>query len=210
MVAEMGQEVSLVIGMPVSGGGANGLRVDEDEELLKVQEVARDLAARLLAEEGADGHEHEVARPCVWREGEGWARLSFACGADGGNGASARGLAAGERALGIVLEALAEGKRGRLHGDLPVDLAVRLSRAWWMAREDALLSVCRDGGEAVVLDGAERKAYRLAATTVDAKDAATLEDWGRLIEKHFGAVPAEVWDECEPVDLVPADGRVEA
>ena len=200
----------MVIGMPVSGEGANGLRVDAEAELLKVQEVARDLAARLLAEEGVDGQEHEAARPCVWREGEGWVRLSFACGADGGNGASAREIAAGERALGIISEALAEGKRGRLHGELPVDLAVRLSRAWWMAGEETLLSVCRDGGEAVVLDGAERKAYRLAATMEDAGDAATLEDWGRLIEKHFGAVPAEVWDECEPVDLVPTDGRVEA
>ena len=209
MVAEMGREVSLVIGMPVSGGGANGVRVDADEELLKVQEVARDLAARLLAEE-EDGHEQKVARPCVWREGEGWARLSFACGPDGGNGASGRAIAAGERALEIVSAALAAGKQGRLHGELPVDLAVRLSRAWWMAGEDALLSVCRDGEEAVVLDGAERKAYRLAATLEDAKDAATLADWGRLIEKHFGDVPAKVWDECEPVDLVPADGRVEA
>ena len=151
-----------------------------------------------------------MARPCVLREGDGWARLSFACGPDGGKGASARGLAAGERALGIMSAALAEGKRGRLHSELPIDLAVRLSRAWWMAGKDAVLSVCRDGGEAVVLDGAERKAYRLAATLEDVKDAATVADWGRLIEKHFGDVPAEVWDECEPVDLVPADDWAKA
>ena len=195
MVAETERGASLVIGMPVSGEGANGLRVDADEELLKVQEVARDLAVRLLAEEGADGHEHEVARPCVWREGEGWARLSFVCGADGGNGASAREIAAGERALGIMREALAEGKRGRLHGELPVDLAVRLSRAWWMAREDALLSVCRDGGEAVVLDGAERKAYRLAATMEDTKDAATGADFERLVREIFWSLPPEAWED---------------
>ena len=194
VVAEMGREVSLVIGMPVLGGGANGVRVDADEELLKVQEVARDLAARLLAEE-EDGQEHEAAGPCVWREGEGWARLSFACGADGGNGASARELAAGERALGIVSEALAEGKRGRLHGELPVDLAVRLSRAWWMAGENALLSVCREGGEAVVLDGAERKAYRLAATTEDTKDWPTVGDWGRLLAECFWDLPPEAWED---------------
>lgn len=195
MVAETGREVALVIGMPVSGGGANGVRVDAEAELLKVQEVARDLAARLLAEEGADGHEHEVARPCVLREGEGWARLSFACGADGGNGASARELAAGERALGIMSAALAEGKRGRLLAELPVDLAVRLSRVWWMAREDALLSVCRDGGEAVVLDGAERKAYRLAATTEDTKDWPTVGDWGRLLAECFWDLPPEAWED---------------
>ena len=194
MVAEMGRGASLVIGMPVSGEGANGLRVDAEAELLKVQEVARDLAARLLAEE-EDGREHEVARPCVWREGEGWVRLSFACGADGGNGASARELAAGERALGIMSEALAEGKRGRLHGELPVDLAVRLSRAWWMAREDALLSVCRDGGEAVVLDGAERKAYRLAATMEDAKDGPTGADFERLVREIFWSLPPEAWED---------------
>ena len=194
MVAETEQGVSLVIGMPVSGGGANGVRVDADEELLKVQEVARDLAARLLAEEG-DGREHEAARPCVWREGEGWARLSFACGADGGSGASAREIAAGERALGIVLEALAEGKRGRLHGELPIDLAVRLSRAWWMAGEETLLSVCRDGEEAVVLDGAERKAYRLAATLEDAKDAATGADFERLVREIFWSLPPEAWED---------------
>ena len=188
-------EVALVIGMPVSGGGANGVRVDADAELLKVQEVARDLAARLLAEEGADGHEHEVARPCVWREGEGWARLSFACGADGGNGASGREIAAGERALGIISEALAEGKRGRLLAELPIDLAVRLSRAWWMAGEDALLSVCRDGGEAVVLDGAERKAYRLAATTEDTKDAGTWADFERLVREIFWSLPPEAWED---------------
>ena len=195
VVAETEREVSLVIGMPVSGEGANGLRVDAEAELLKVQEVARDLAARLLAEEGVDGQEHEAAGPCVWREGEGWARLSFACGADGGTGASARELAAGERALGIMSEALAEGKRGRLHEELPVDLAVRLSRAWWMAGEETLLSVCRDGEEAVVLDGAERKAYRLAATMEDAKDGPTGADFERLVREIFWSLPPEAWED---------------
>lgn len=186
---------SLVIGMPVSGAGANGVRVDAEAELLKVQEVARELAARLLAGEGADGDEQGLLRPCVWREGEGWARLSFACGPDGGNGASARELEAGERALGIMSAALAEGKRGRLHGELPIDLAVRLSRAWWMAGEGALLSVCREGGEAVVLDGAERKAYRLAATLEDAKDAATGADFERLVRETFWSLPPEAWED---------------
>ena len=193
--AEMEREASLVIGMPVSGEGANGLRVDADAELVKVREVARDLAARLLAEEGADSGEGEMARPCVLREGEGWARLSFACGPDGGNGASARELAAGERALGIMSAALAEGKRGRLHSELPIDLAVRLSRAWWMAGKDAVLSVCRDGGEAVVLDGAERKAYRLAATLEDGKNAATGKDLEQLVREIFWSLPPEAWED---------------
>ena len=191
--AETAREVSLVIGMPASGEGANGLSVDADAELLEVQEVARDLAARLLAEDGADGHEHEVARPCVWREADGRARLSFACGEHEGQDAADRELAAGRRALGIMLAAMAEGKEGRLHGELPVDLAVRLSRAWWMAREDALLSFRCDGGEAVVLDGAERKAYRRAATIEDKKDGPTGADLERVVREVFWSLPLEAW-----------------
>jgi len=191
--AEMAREVSLVIGMPASGEGANGLSVDADAELLEVQEVARDLAARLLAEDGADGHEHEVARPCVWREADGRARLSFACGEHEGNGAPARELAAGRRAFGIILAAMAEGREGRLHAELPVDLAVRLSRAWWMAREDALLSFRCDGGEAVVLDGAGRKAYRRAATIEDTKDGPTGADLERVVREVFWSLPLEAW-----------------
>ena len=193
--AEVERGGALVIGLPVSGEGANGLRVDADVELLKVREVARDLAARLLAEEGVDSGGEESARPCVLREGEGWARLSFACGPDGGKGASAQELEAGERALGIMSAALAEGRRGRLHSELPIDLAVRLSRAWWMAGEDALLSVCREGGEAVVLDGGERKAYRLAATLEDVKDWPTVGDWGQLLAECFWDLPPEAWED---------------
>lgn len=193
--AETAREVSLVIGMPASGEGANGLSVDADAELLEVQEVARDLAARLLAEDGADGHEHEVGRPCVWREADGRARLSFACGEHEGQDAADRELAAGRRALGIMLAAMAEGKEGRLHAELPVDLAVRLSRAWWMAREDALLSFRCDGGEAVVLDGAGRKAYRRAATREDTKDWPTAGDWGKLLQECFWNLPPEAWED---------------
>lgn len=193
VAAETAREMSLVIGMPASGEGANGLSVDADAELLEVQEVARDLAARLLAEDGADGHEHEVGRPCVWREADGRARLSFACGEHEGQGAADRELAAGRRALGIMLAAMAEGKEGRLHGELPVDLAVRLSRAWWMAREDALLSFRCDGGEAVVLDGAERKAYRRAATIEDKKDGPTGADLERVVREVFWSLPLEAW-----------------
>ena len=193
VAAETAREMSLVIGMPASGEGANGLSVDADAELLEVQEVARDLAARLLAEDGADGHEHEVARPCVWREADGRARLSFACGEHEGSGAPARELAAGRRAFGIMLAAMAEGREGRLHGELPVDLAVRLSRAWWMAREDALLWFRCDGGEAVVLDGAERKAYRRAATIEDKKDGPTGADLERVVREVFWSLPLEAW-----------------
>ena len=191
--AETAREVSLVIRMPAAGEGANGLSVDADAELLEVQEVARDLAARLLAEDGADGDEHEVARPCVWREADGRARLSFACGEHEGSGAPARELAAGRRAFGIMLAAMAEGKEGRLHAELPVDLAVRLSRAWWMAREDALLSFRCDGGEAVVLDGAGRKAYRRAATIEDTKDGPTGADLERVVREVFWSLPLEAW-----------------
>lgn len=191
--AETAREMSLVIGMPAPGEGANGLSVDADAELLKVQEVARDLAARLLAEEGAEGHEHEVARPCVWREGGGGARLSFACGEHEGDGAPDRELAAGRRAFEIMLAAMGEGKQGRLHAELPIDLAVRLSRAWWAAREDALLSFSCDEGKPVVLDGAERKAYRRATTLEDTKDGPTGADFEQVVREVFWSLPLEAW-----------------